>query len=62
MMLGTKAQDQLAAGAEIVAATAILAEHVLPKIIGGGLLCGLALTLLGNRLSDEIRWSNTPCV
>jgi hypothetical protein len=57
MMLGTKelVQDQLATGAEIVAATAILAEQVLPKIIGGGPLCRLALKLLGNSLSDEIR-------
>jgi hypothetical protein len=57
MVLGTKelVQDQLATGAEIVAATAILAEHVLAKIIGGRPLCGFALKLLGNRLSDEIR-------
>jgi hypothetical protein len=56
-MFGTKelVQDQLATSAEIVAATAILAEHVLPKIIGGGPLCRFALKLLGNSLSDEIR-------
>src|SRR5947209_794555 len=56
MMLGTEnpVNEGLAVGAEILLATAMPAEQVLSKFVGGRLASRLPLKLFGDRITHEI--------